>query len=70
MRSGRLRSGLEKDVLDSIPVDTTALIDGPMRTRLFHEVLIYIGSNSRQLELYTILKEHAARTALQLQEKC
>jgi len=68
--NGKLRAGLEKDVYASIPVDTSSVIDSAMRDRLFNEALVYVSSNTRQLELYNMLKEHTASTVSLLQTKC
>lgn len=70
MINGKLKTGLEKDVYASMPIDPASVINSSMKTRLFHETLVYVSSNTRQLELYNILKEHTSKTVSLLQKKC
>ena len=57
MKYGRFKDGMEEDVYRSIGVDSLSTISKDMQKRLYNESLVYISTNTRQLELYgTILK--------------
>jgi hypothetical protein len=70
MRYGRLKTAMEPDVYKAIPIDTAEVVSNEMQQRLFNETLVYLSSNARQLELYTKIKDHSARVASLLQNKC
>lgn len=70
LRHGLLKKGMEPDVLASFPIDSMAVLSKPMQQRLLNEALVYISSNTRQLELYNIINDYTASVTYLLQKQC
>lgn len=70
MTSGRFLNGMEKDVYDAIPVDTKEVLSGEMQRRLYNDALVYISANTRQLELYHLIKDEIDVLTGLLETKC
>lgn len=70
MLYGRFKTGMETDVFNNISIDTTLVISPSMQNRLFNETLVYISANTRQLELYKIIKQYTISLTSILNKKC
>lgn len=70
MQLDRFVEGMEKDVYDAMTVDYKELLSEPMRNKLLNDALSYISANSRQLELYTSIKNEAISLLEVLKPKC
>ena len=68
--SGRLKDGLDQDVIAGIKLDTISILSPSMQYRLYNEALRYAGANIRQLELYKTLQGFTLKTTALLQGKC
>jgi hypothetical protein len=67
---GRFKDGLEQDVKKGIIIDTSATLSKPMQHRLYNETLRYASANTRQLELYNILRQYVESVTRLLTAKC
>ena len=67
---GRFKEGMEDDVRNAITIDTTAILTKSMQNRLYNEVLRYMSANTRQLELYNIIKDYTTSLTTLLERKC
>jgi hypothetical protein len=70
MLHGNLAAGMEPDVRDLFPLDTNEVLSSSTQRHLLDQALIYLASNTRQLELYRIIKEYSTLLTSMLQEKC
>lgn len=70
MKYGRFKEGMEQDVYEAIGIDSISIISNEMRERLYNEALVYISTNTRQLELYRTLKEFSQGMRTLLSKKC
>lgn len=67
---GRFKDGMEPDVQEAIKIDTSATLSGSMQNRLYNEALRYTSANTRQLELYNVMKDFNSEITTTLQRKC
>ena len=70
MLYGNLAAGMETDVYELLTLDTTEVISESIQEQLLNRALVYLGSNTRQIELYNVIKDHSSRTASLMKEKC
>lgn len=66
----RFIEGMEKDVYDSMNLDYEELLSEPMKNKLLNDALSYISANSRQLELYSAIKNETISLLEILKPKC
>jgi len=67
---GRFKEGMEPDVREAIEIDTTATLSESMGYRMYNEALRYTSANTRQLELYNVMKDFNAAITTILNRKC
>ncbi|MDU8887223.1 DUF6090 family protein [Yeosuana sp. MJ-SS3] len=67
---GRFKEGMDKDVLKNISTDTIPLLTKSMHKRLYNEALVYISTNTRQIELLNYLIDYTSSMSMLLQNKC
>lgn len=67
---GRFKEGMEPDVREAIEIDTTATLSESMQYRMYNEALRYTSANTRQLELYNVMKDFNAAITTILKRKC
>ncbi len=70
LKYGRFKDGMEKDVYQSIGIDSLSIISEDMQERLYNESLVYISANTRQMELYGTILEFSKRIRAVLSNKC
>ncbi len=67
---GRFKQGMEPDVREAITIDTMAILSKAMQKRLYNEALRYTSANTRQLELYNIIKDFSTSITTLFKRKC
>ena len=67
---GRFKEGMDEDVKNAIKIDTSEVISGSMKYRLYNEAIRYTSANTRQLELYNTIKAYNASLETILIQKC
>ena len=70
MKYGRFKEGMEQDVYQAIGIDSLSVVSNDMRERLYNEALVYISTNTRQLELYQTIMEFSSGMRAILTKKC
>ena len=70
MLYGRFKEGMEKDVYNAIPIDTTEVLSEQMQERLYNEALRYMSANTRQVELYGVIRDFSDALGALLERKC
>ncbi len=70
MQNKRFINGMEKDVYESMQLDNEELISEDIKFRLLNDVITYISSNSRQIELYNSIKDESLALIELLESKC
>jgi hypothetical protein len=68
--SGRFKQGMDPDVRKAITIDTTSTLSKTMHNRLYNEALRYTSANTRQLELYNVIKDFTTNLTTILKRKC
>ena len=66
----RFLENLDKDVLESLPIDNQAAISEEIKKELYIDALYYFATNSRQKELYQLMKNENAILIEVLNTKC
>lgn len=67
---GRLKKGMDKDILNQIVIDTTLILDTDMKKQLYNESLLYTERNIRQIELYEVIQQYTEKMNSILKKKC
>lgn len=70
IREGRLEIGLDEDLKESILSLDNNIVTSQMRSRLLNESLEFVGTNTRQIELYNLLLNEINEIRISLEEKC
>ena len=70
IRDGRLKNGLDEDLKGVVSSFDDGKLTAPMRRRLLDESLEFVGANSRQIELYSLLLEEINDLKEELEAKC
>ncbi|MEQ9308963.1 MAG: DUF6090 family protein [Balneolaceae bacterium] len=70
IRDGRFKNGLNEDLKKDILSLDDDLLTTQMRTRLLNESLEFVGTNTRQIELYNMLLQEINDLIEQLENKC
>ena len=68
--NGRFKQGMEPDVRDAVKIDTSATLAESMQQRLYNEALRFTSANTRQLELYSTIRQFNTSVTSILQQKC
>ena len=66
----RFKEGMDEDIRESIEIDTTETFAEDMTFRLYNEALRYTSANTRQLELYNVIKQFTLSVTTLLNQKC
>lgn len=70
VREGRFKDGLDEDLIeDTLSLDDD-ILTSQMRRRLLNESLEFVGVNTRQIELYSLLLKEIKNLKEQLDVKC
>ena len=67
---GRFKEGMDGDIREAIEIDTTETFTPEMKYRLYNEALRYTSANTRQLELYNIIKKYNSSMITLMGRKC
>ncbi|WP_075348606.1 hypothetical protein [Algoriphagus marinus] len=70
MLTERFKTGMEKDVYDSMRLDYDEVLSDAMSYQLLNGGLTYISCNARQLELYEQIREEVMILIELLEPKC
>jgi hypothetical protein len=70
MLTNRFITGMEKDVYESMTLDYDETLSETMNYQLLNASLTYISCNSRQLQLYNLIKDEVTHLIDVLESKC
>lgn len=70
IQNARLKVGLDEDLKETVSAMDNDSLSPEIRSRLLNESLEFVGSNTRQIELYTLILEEIALLKKQLVVKC
>ena len=70
MASDSFKNGIDQDVYANIPVDNSGIISEGNRTQLYIDALYYVAANTRQIELYALMKKENDALTATLKTKC
>lgn len=70
LREGRLKIGLDDDLKEAIRSLDNDKLTSEMRSRLLNESLEFVGTNTRQIELYDLILEEVHEIKGVLERKC
>ena len=70
LRQGRFKTGLDDDLKDTIQSLGQDILSLQMKKRLLNESLEFVGTNTRQIELYNLMLEEINSLKDLLETKC
>ena len=70
IETGNFKTGLDKDLKDKILAVPQLPLSEEMKSRLLNESLVNVSSNTRQIELYTLMLNEILMLEQLLQSKC
>ncbi|MCA6075052.1 DUF6090 family protein [Fulvivirga sedimenti] len=70
LTTDRFLDNLDKDVLESLPIDNQGAISDEIKRALYIDALYYFATNTRQKELYHLMKNENAVLIEILNTKC
>ncbi|WP_040253141.1 DUF6090 family protein [Psychroserpens mesophilus] len=70
IKDGRFKTGLDQDLKEIITAIDNDKISTEMTLRLLNESLEYVGANTRQIELYSVMLTEIGSLESVLQSKC
>jgi hypothetical protein len=70
IKDDRLKTGLDNDLKEKIKAIDQNQLSSEMKFRLLNESIEYIGANTRQIELYSLMLKEISSLESLLQSKC